>query len=30
MGPLHHLYRMSQQRRTSTVVSEAEHIHSRN
>ena len=30
MGPLHHLYRMSQQRRTSTVVSEAEHVHSRN
>lgn len=29
-GPLHHHYRMSQQRRTSTVVSEAEHAHSRN
>ncbi len=29
-GPLHHLYRMSQQRRPSTVVSEAEHVHSRN
>ena len=27
-GPLHHLYRMGQQRRTSTVVSEAEHAHS--
>jgi hydroxymethylpyrimidine/phosphomethylpyrimidine kinase len=30
VGPLHHLYRMSQQRRTSTVISEAEHAHSRN
>jgi hydroxymethylpyrimidine/phosphomethylpyrimidine kinase len=30
VGPLHHLYRMSQQRRPSTVVSEAEHAHSRN
>jgi hydroxymethylpyrimidine/phosphomethylpyrimidine kinase len=30
VGPLHHLYRMSQQRRPSTVVSEAEHVHSRN
>ena len=29
-GPLHHLYRMGQQRRTSTVVSEAEHTHLRN
>jgi len=29
VGPLHHLYRMGQQRRTSTVVSEAEHAHSR-
>ena len=28
-GPLHHLYRMGQQRRTSTVVSEAEPAHSR-
>ncbi|HEY6302923.1 MAG TPA: bifunctional hydroxymethylpyrimidine kinase/phosphomethylpyrimidine kinase [Terriglobales bacterium] len=28
-GPLHHLYRMGQQRRTSTVVSEAEHTHLR-
>ncbi len=28
-GPLHHLYRMSQQRRTSTVVAEGEHVHSR-
>jgi hydroxymethylpyrimidine/phosphomethylpyrimidine kinase len=30
VGPLHHLYRMSQQRRPSTIVSEAEHAHSRN
>jgi hydroxymethylpyrimidine/phosphomethylpyrimidine kinase len=30
VGPLHHLYRMSQQRRPSTVVSEGEHAHSRN
>jgi hydroxymethylpyrimidine/phosphomethylpyrimidine kinase len=30
MGPLQHLYRMSQQRRPSAVVSEAEHAHSRN
>jgi hydroxymethylpyrimidine/phosphomethylpyrimidine kinase len=30
VGPLHHLYRMSQQRRPSTVVSDAEHAHSRN
>ena len=29
VGPLHHLYRMSQQRRASTVVSEAEHAQSR-
>ena len=29
VGPLHHLYRMSQQRRQSTVISEAEHAHSR-
>jgi hydroxymethylpyrimidine/phosphomethylpyrimidine kinase len=29
-GPLHHLYRMSQQRRISTIVSEGEHAHSRN
>jgi hydroxymethylpyrimidine/phosphomethylpyrimidine kinase len=29
-GPLHHLYRMSQQRRPSAIVSETEHIHSRN
>ncbi|HMD18409.1 MAG TPA: bifunctional hydroxymethylpyrimidine kinase/phosphomethylpyrimidine kinase [Terriglobales bacterium] len=28
-GPLHHLYRMGQQRRTSTVVSETEQAHSR-
>jgi len=28
-GPLHHLYRMGQQRRTSAAVSEAEHSHSR-
>ncbi|MGB6384935.1 MAG: bifunctional hydroxymethylpyrimidine kinase/phosphomethylpyrimidine kinase [Terriglobales bacterium] len=30
VGPLHHLYRMNQQRRSSTVVTEAEHAHSRN
>ena len=30
VGPLHHLYRMSQQRRPSSVVSEGEHAHSRN
>ena len=30
VGPLHHLYRMGQQRRPSAVVSEAEHVHSRN
>jgi hydroxymethylpyrimidine/phosphomethylpyrimidine kinase len=29
VGPLHHLYRMSQQRRASAVVSEAEHGHPR-
>ncbi len=29
VGPLHNLYRMGQQRRTSAVVSEAEHAHSR-
>ena len=28
VGPLYHLYRMSQQRRPGTTVSEAEHIHS--
>lgn len=30
MGPLHHLYRMGQQRRQSAIVSETEHVHSRN
>ncbi len=30
VGPLHHLYRVGQQRRSSAVVSEAEHVHSRN
>jgi hydroxymethylpyrimidine/phosphomethylpyrimidine kinase len=30
VGPLHHLYRMGQQRRPSTIVSEGEHAHSRN
>jgi hydroxymethylpyrimidine/phosphomethylpyrimidine kinase len=30
VGPLHHLFRMSQQRRHSTIVSEGEHAHSRN
>jgi len=30
VGPLHHLYRMSQQRRVSPTVSEAEHVPSRN
>jgi len=30
VGPVHHLYRMGQQRRASTVVSDAEHAHSRN
>src|SRR5277367_2124398 len=29
VGPLHHLYRMNQQRRQATVVSEGEHAHSR-
>jgi hydroxymethylpyrimidine/phosphomethylpyrimidine kinase len=29
VGPLHHLYRMSQQRRASAVVSEAETVHAR-
>jgi hydroxymethylpyrimidine/phosphomethylpyrimidine kinase len=29
-GPLHHLYRMGQQRRPSAIISETEHIHSRN
>ncbi len=28
VGPLHHLYRMNQQRRPSTIVSEGEHAHS--
>jgi hydroxymethylpyrimidine/phosphomethylpyrimidine kinase len=30
VGPLHHLYRMSQQRRISTIVAQEEHAHSRN
>jgi hydroxymethylpyrimidine/phosphomethylpyrimidine kinase len=30
VGPLHHLYRMGQQRRQGTTVHEAEHAHSRN
>jgi hydroxymethylpyrimidine/phosphomethylpyrimidine kinase len=30
VGPLHHLFRMSQQRRHSTVISEGEEAHSRN
>jgi hydroxymethylpyrimidine/phosphomethylpyrimidine kinase len=30
VGPLHHLYRMNQQRRQSTAISEREHAHSRN
>ena len=30
VGPLHHLYRMGQQRRPSAVVAEAERAHSRN
>jgi hydroxymethylpyrimidine/phosphomethylpyrimidine kinase len=30
VGPLHHLYRMGQQRRPSTVVSQGEHAHTRN
>jgi hydroxymethylpyrimidine/phosphomethylpyrimidine kinase len=29
-GPLHHLFRMHETRRPSTVISEAEHAHSRN
>jgi len=29
-GPLHHLYRMHQQRRPTKIISEAEHAHSRN
>jgi hydroxymethylpyrimidine/phosphomethylpyrimidine kinase len=29
-GPLHHLYRMNQQRRPAAIVSETEHVHSRN
>ena len=29
VGPLHHLYRMGQQRRQSTAVSEGEQVHSR-
>jgi len=29
VGPLHHLYRMGQQRRPSSIVSETEHVHSR-
>jgi len=29
-GPLHHLYRMHQQRRAMKIISEAEHAHSRN
>jgi len=29
-GPLHHLYRMGQQRRPSAIISETEHVHSRN
>ena len=29
-GPLHHLYRMGQQRRASAIISEAEHAHARN
>ncbi len=28
-GPLHHLYRMGQQRRPSAIISETEHVHSR-
>jgi hydroxymethylpyrimidine/phosphomethylpyrimidine kinase len=28
-GPLHHLFRMGQQRRPSAIVSETEHVHSR-
>ncbi len=30
VGPLHHLYRLGQQRRPSAIVSETEHVHSRN
>jgi len=30
VGPLHHLFRMGQQRRPSTIISEGEHAHSRN
>jgi hydroxymethylpyrimidine/phosphomethylpyrimidine kinase len=30
VGPLHHLFRMSQPRRSSLVLSEGEHAHSRN
>ena len=30
VGPLHHLYRMGQQRRPTAIVSETEHVHSRN
>lgn len=30
VGPLHHLYRMGQQRRPSAIISEGEHAHSRN
>ncbi len=30
VGPLHHLYRMTQPRRTSAIVAEAEQAHSRN
>ena len=29
-GPLHHLFRLGQQRRPSAIVSETEHVHSRN
>ncbi len=30
VGPLHHLFRMRQQRRPSTIVTQGEHAHSRN
>ena len=30
VGPLHHLFRLGQQRRPSAIVSETEHVHSRN
>ncbi|MGO9404419.1 MAG: bifunctional hydroxymethylpyrimidine kinase/phosphomethylpyrimidine kinase [Terriglobales bacterium] len=30
VGPLHHLYRMGQQRRQSAIISETEQVHSRN